>query len=975
MALKPWYKVVTPRADLREGKPLDAAEFAVHLEDVRDGRAADVYKNPEQFFERTYLTKTLLSFSAEVVRRLNGEKTETSAVFNLATQFGGGKTHALTLLYHLAKNGSGSHGWRGVNDILKASGMKEVPFAATAIFVGTEFDSLTGRGGSDGTPLRKTPWGEIAYQLSGEIGLAVVAEHEKQSVAPAGDVIRKFLPHNKPCIILIDELMNYISRNRASGMSGQFYSFLQSLSEVARGLTHVVVVGSIPKSIESEMTAEDESDYTRLKKMLDRVGKAVFMSAEAEASEIIRRRLFEWNGLPEEAKKTIAAYSEWTANQKKQLPENFSRETLREAFAATYPFHPSVISVFERKWQALPRFQRTRGILRLLALWVSKAYVQGYKGAHSDPLITLGTAPLDDPMFRAAVFEQLGENRLEISVTTDIVGKNNSHAIRLDEEAVDTIKDMRLHRKAATSIFFESNGGQAKGEATVAEIRYDVADPDLDIGNVETILEALANSSYFLNVEKNRYRYGLTPNLNKLLADRKANVQPPRIEERIKAEIQKAFPAVAGTERIFYPQKSSQILDRAVITLIILSSDQLRSDESTLKFIETMTREYGTSARIFKSALIWCVSESDDLLRDECRKMLAWEDIQAEVEEHHLDESQKRQLLESVKKSQRDLREGVWRTYKNLYLLGKDNQLRLIDLGMLTSGAAESLAHYIVERLRRDDEILKDVSPTFLTRNWPPTFVEWSTKAVRDAFFASPQFPRLLNAEAVRESIAKGVANGYLAYVAKTPSGKYHPFLFKKEMSSTEIEISDEMYIITGQEAEKHLEPPKLTSLVVTPSYATLLPGKRQAFSLKGYDQNGREVKVENATWKASGGSFVENEVFLAGSDEGNFVVTVASGSVSVTAQVVISKEEKPALATGAPTAAGPAKLTWVGEVPSQKWMNFYTKVLSKFAGARGLKLTVNVEITPEGGVTSQQVEETKVALTELGLGDEVKSE
>lgn len=975
MALKPWYKVVTPRADLRDGKPLDAAEFAVHLEDVRDGRATDVYKNPEQFFERTYLTTNLLGFAAEVVRRLNGEKTETSAVFNLATQFGGGKTHALTLLYHLATNGKKSQTWRGVKDILQSSGMKEIPTAATAIFVGTEFDSLTGRGGADGTPLRKTPWGEIAFQLGGESSFGVVTEHEKQAIAPAGDVIRKIIPADKPCIILMDELMNYISRNRASGLSGQFYSFLQNLSEVSRGLSNVVVVASIPKSYDTEMTTEDEADYTRLKKMLDRLGKAVFMSAEAEASEIIRRRLFEWGGMPDDGKKTIGAYADWIGEHKKQLPESISKEKIREVFAATYPFHPSVISVFERKWQALPRFQRTRGILRLLALWVSKAYADGYKGAHKDLLITLGTAPLEDPMFRAAVFEQLNESRLEVSVTTDITGKNNSHATRLDEEAPDTIKEIRLHRKAATAIFFESNGGQARGEATVPEVRFDVADPDLDIGNVETVLEALTETSYFLNVEKNRYRYGLTPNLNKLLAERKGGIATAKIEEKVKAEIQKAFPQMAGIERSFFPEKSAQISDRPVVTLAIVAPDQSRGEPDTERVLDTMTREYGSSARTFKSALIWCVAESADMLRDKARESLAWEDIQDEARELQLDESQTRQLQESVKRAARDLRESVWRSYKNLYLLGKENKLRLIDMGQLNSSSAESMTAYILSRLRQDGEIEKDISPTFLTRNWPPTFKEWSTKSVRDAFFASPQFPRLLYADAIRESIAKGVANSYLAYVGKKPDGGYEPFLFDRNVSSTEIEISDDTYIITGEEAQKHLEPPKLTTISIIPGHKTLQPGKRQAFALKGFDQNGRDIKIENATWKATGGTFAESDVFVAGNNEGNFLVTVAVGSVSGSAQVVISKTDRPPEVKPSSTGSGVSKLTWIGEVPAQKWMNFYTKVLSRFAGGRGLKLTVKVEVTPDGGVSSQQIEETKVALRELGLEGEVKSE
>lgn len=422
-SLKPWYRVVNPREDLREGKPLDASEFAVHLDQVRDGRAPTDYQKPERFFERTYLTKNMTTLSGEVVRRLSGVQTETSAVFNLTTQFGGGKTHFLTLLYHLARTGPGAERWAGVLRILDKAGVRAVPQGATAVFVGTEFDSITGRGGDDGTPVRKTPWGEIAFQLTGEKGLAALAEHERQLIAPAGDVIRRFLPRDKPCLILIDELMNYVSRNRKSGLATQLYNFLHNLSEEARGQKNVVLAVSVPAS-ELEMSAEDQSDYERFKKLLDRLGKPVIMSAEAETSEIIRRRLFDWDGtLDNDGRKTVAAYTEWVTDHRQQVPSWFPVDHARETFEAAYPFHPMTLSVFERKWQALPRFQQTRGILRLLALWVSRAYVDGFRGAHRDPLVGLGTAPLDDSLFRSAMFEQLGETRLEAAVTTDIIGK------------------------------------------------------------------------------------------------------------------------------------------------------------------------------------------------------------------------------------------------------------------------------------------------------------------------------------------------------------------------------------------------------------------------------------------------------------------------------------------------------------------------------------------------------------------------
>src|SRR5271156_6204576 len=147
MALKPWYKVVTPREDLREGKPLDASEFAVHLDQVREGCAPVDYQKPERFFERNYLTKNLASLASEVIRRLSGEKTETNAIFNLSTQFGGGKTHALTLLCHLARLGPAANKLAGVSQLLARAGVSSAPKSEAAVFVGTEFDSISGRGG------------------------------------------------------------------------------------------------------------------------------------------------------------------------------------------------------------------------------------------------------------------------------------------------------------------------------------------------------------------------------------------------------------------------------------------------------------------------------------------------------------------------------------------------------------------------------------------------------------------------------------------------------------------------------------------------------------------------------------------------------------------------------------------------------------------------------------------------------------
>ncbi len=926
MALKPWYKVVTPREDLREGKPLDASEFAVHLDKVRTGTAPLDYRDPERFFSRTYLTDNLTSLAAEVLRRLSGEITETSPVFNMTTQFGGGKTHALTLLYHLAKQGSAAQAWHGIPQILSKAGVKSIPDDCTvAVFVGTEFDSVTGRGGTDGTPLRKTPWGELAFQLGGAEAFNAVEAHDREFVEPKGDVIQAFIPKNRPCLILLDEIINYVSSYRDRGYHNKFYNFIQSLSETVRGLNNAVLVVSIPAS-EISYTDKDEADQQRFKNLLDRLGKAVIMSVGSETSEIIRRRLFEWDSnavtasgkvmLSKDALETCGEFAGWVKEHRQQLPNLINPDYAREQFAATYPFHPMVLSVFERKWQTLPRFQQTRGILRLLALWVSKAYQEGFKGAHRDALITLGTAPLDDPVFRAAVFEQLGETKLEAAITTDIVGKKDAHSVRLDAEAVDTIKKARLHQKVASTIFFESNGGQAKAEATIPEIRLSVADPDIDLGNVETAIEALTDACYYLEVKKNHYRFGLKENLNKKFADRKANVPTSDIEERVKVEIQKVFLPKENTERVFFPEKSIQISDRPVITFVVGDLQRTMDNESgTIAWIDNMTRESGTSARTFKSALIWCIAESAQPMKDEARKLLAWEDIEEEAPNRNYDESDIRQLKENVKKAQRDLKESVWRAYKKLVLLGKDNIIRIVDLGLVHSSAADSPITFIVNRLIQDGDIEKGISPNYLVRNWPPAFTEWSTKSVRDAFYASPLFPKLLNGDEIKDTIARGVNSGIIAYIGKK-NGDYEPFVHAQGLDRTDVEISNDMYIITKETAEAYKRSKEIPKDKKTQDYA----------SIKKPDE---AEKVPEKVQEEPTDDF--------------------------------------------PKKKGITRIEWTGDVPPQKWMNFYTKVLSRFAADSKITINLNVQIGKNEGISSRKIEETKSALKELGLDDKIE--
>ncbi len=975
--LKPWYQVVTPREDLRDNRPLDASEFAVHLDHIRTGRdtVSKDYTDPPRFFERTYLTGSLLELASQMARRLNGIQLETSAVFNMATQFGGGKTHSLTTLFHLARHGDDVKKWKGVDSILLKAQVDSIPIAATAVFVGTEFDALVGRKG-DGEPTRKTPWGEIAWQLGGAEAFAKVAQHDAQGISPAGDVIREMLPTG-PTLILMDELLNYISAGRKLGMRDQFFNFLQNLCEEARARTNLVLCVSIPRS-DLEMNPDDQRDHDSIKKLCDRLGKAILMSADKEMSEIIRRRLFEWNGINDDAKKTITAYAEWAADHSPELA-GFDRDGVYEQFKASYPFHPSVISVFERKWQSLPRFQRTRGILRLLALWVSHNYQEEHRQNSQEPLITLGLAPLDNPIFRVALLEQLGNTDLETPVTTDIVGKpSESHSLPLDKEATEAVRKAQLHRKVATTIFFESNGGmsQSRAEATVPEIKTDVCGPDVNTTDIDTVLEGLASSCFYLQWERNRYRFGLAANLNQVLVSRRGGVKPNEIDDRIRKQTELLFAknSLDGTKHIdrrFFPARSNDVPEAPRLTLVVLGLDHVAQERSTLTLMETIVRESGTSGRTFKSALLFAAPDPAENVRDKAREVLAWEDVNDDDEtKKSVDEGQLKLLSRNLANAKRDLDESLFRTYKHLYLLGKDNTLRRIDLGSITSSSAGSLVELYVRELTRLDELVDGFSPRKLANCWPSAMTEWSTKSVRDAFYSSPQLPRLLNPDAVKRMISDGIQHGLIGYATKDSTGRLHLDKLKESLFDTDVEISDDVFILKGDDALKLKEPPRLDKLVIKPDHAMVKVGEQVSLTCSGVDQYAEPFAIGPVTWTATIGTVTPQGLFTAGLTGGLHTVKAQIGSCETLAEVRITAEHE----TPPPVHMPPPErfIRWHGTVPSQKWMNFYTKVLSKFASTPGLKIEVRFEVKLDHEHADSKTAETRSGLKELGLDDRV---
>ena len=470
---------------------------------------------------------------------------------------------------------------------------------------------------------------------------------------------------------------------------------------------------------------------------------------------------------------------------------------------------------------------------------------------------------------------------------------------------------------------------------------------------------------------------GLSPNLNQILVTRRGAVQPKEITERIKKETQDLFnKGTKALDRRFFPERSNDVPNRPVLTLVPLGLDYSVGEKATDQLMESIVRDYGNSGRTYKSAIIFAVPNSADVIHEATRNVLAWESIEDDTDTRkQLDESQERLLKRNLERAKSDFKEAIWRSYRCLYLLGKDNKLRQIDLGQITSSMAGSLVDLYVNELSRTDEIASGVGANNLLKYWPPALTEWSTKSVRDAFFSSPQLPRLLDAEAIKRTIADGVSNGTLGYATKNSTGQLTLLHFNESLNEADVDITDDVFLLKAEDAHKLLEPPRLDRIAIRPSDVVLKPGEQAAFTCKGVDQYGQLFTVTSTKWSATGGTISDDGLYEADEDSsgGLFTVKAEADGLESIAEVRVALPSKLRGDGEEDTKPRNKLLHWQGEVPPQKWMNFYTKVLSRFVSSEGLKLKVSFEVPAEGEQGQAKADEARSGLKELGLDDDVR--
>lgn len=253
--LPSWRDVIEPHPDVAQGRYKNA-EFAADLAQVARGEGAFEYRDPVEFFARTYVTEGMTGLLVQALKRVSGKDGE--PVIQLKTAFGGGKTHSMLALYHIMRGRVSADRIPSIKPVLAQAGVSALPKANVAVLVGTALDpTRTKRPINFPGITINTLWGEMAAQLAESAGRPelydFVKDADKKGVSPGSEALKNLFDACGPCLILMDELVAYA--RKLYGVSGlpagsfdNFNSFIQEITEAARASKNSLVVASIPES-------------------------------------------------------------------------------------------------------------------------------------------------------------------------------------------------------------------------------------------------------------------------------------------------------------------------------------------------------------------------------------------------------------------------------------------------------------------------------------------------------------------------------------------------------------------------------------------------------------------------------------------------------------------------------------------------------------------------------------------------------
>ena len=848
--MKTIFETCQPRPEVLAGD-LTEDTFAARLRDVIDGTADPAYRDPDSFFRNTFPTDGLRTLAREVLGRLSGRQPGSSPFIRLETSFGGGKTHNLIALYHLATDGgqaaleaaeaNEARGIPGGGIVPDADWLPGEKWAVAGV-VGSDLDPAEG---VDHDGVRTwTLWGELAWQVGastgGREGGRRAYEHVRKSdeaLAAPGTASLERAIGEQPTLIMFDEIARYLraakavrAKNGRTDLAEQTVAFLMALIELAVSRPNIAFVLTLADSSDAfgVETVQLRGELEEVQKVAARQERVITPASESEIAPIVRHRLFERfddSAAAAAADAYRACYAE-LAERGADIPERLLRAEHHGDVVKNYPFHPDLFTVLTLKTATIPQFQKTRGALRLLArmirrLWESRrpdvwTIAPFHVDLRDEAVLNDLTSRLGRPEFRAVVQADIASGR----------AGNPAHAEKLDERWQAEGKPP-YGRRLATSIFVHSlTQGIASG----------IEWPDLLAATVqpgddpELLRQTLARARgeergaageafWFLHWDGRLYLFKTEPSLEKVVQDELSLVGLVRAKEEVDRRIQRVWrPGIFQPE--YFPAEASELADDSGAPRLAVPHFESCAVEargarpSPPDLVRKLFAHSGTTEtpRTFKNNVAFLVAD-----KAASERMVALAQRHLAIERIVKDRGRMAQFSRDQQKDLRamgaaaelDVRVAITRTYRHLFYPSADVPKRSDGLayhGMPVQEqgkVSRDQTGILVGVLRDLDKVLTgDDSPMSAqfakAKAWTSGRGVMSTDDLRREFAKRLGLKMLLDPSQLKKTIRNGCSQGVWVYYDPKRDRAH-----RKDSPPPFVEISDDAMLYTPEEADR----------------------------------------------------------------------------------------------------------------------------------------------------------------------------
>lgn len=831
MKLKSWRECITPHRNVLEGT-FQEAEFAADLNKVASGTATPEYQDPVLFFERTYITEGMGLLLDSVVKRVSGKGGD--PVVQLQTAFGGGKTHAILAVYHLAKSESPAKELSGIPPILDQTGVSELPHTHVSVLDGNALSPSHPR--SYGSVTVNTLWGEIAWQLGGVEGYRMLEQADKDGTSPGKEILADIFRRFSPCIVLMDETVAYVrqfeeGKSYSGGTFGSNMAFLQALTESAGHVPTSMVLAALP---ESDMEAGGERGKQALRAiehLFHRVEAIWKPVAVEEGFEIVRRRLFTPISDTDARDAVCRSFVDLYV-QDGNYPSETQEARYFDRLKAAYPIHPEVFDRLYEDWSTLENFQRTRGVLRLMAMVVHRLWSDG----NQDLMIMPGSMPLYDVQVKNELVRYLPQG-WEPVVDRDVDGARAT-TTEIDEKN-PMLGSVQAARRVARTIFLGSaptTSGQKIRGINAEHVRVGCCQPEQQVGRFDDALRRLTDQLHYLYSGKERYWYDTQTNLRREAEDRMSRFDEkedlvPEIERRLRSSLKgKPFSGI----HVF--TSSGDIPDDTQIRLVVLPprAPHKWHEKKTQAILaaQEIQKNRGKQPRLNQNRLIFLAADVDttSMVYSQTRRYLAWNSIVDDKDALNLDQHRLKEATKKRNESDDRLKAAISEAYR--WLLSPyqepDKKGGVLEVQWEEQSVAttEMNQMQIIIKVLEENEILISQWSPFHLKNvlelwfWREDRADYPLLNLWNDFCRYPYLPVLVDSTVLRNTVSEGAeTRDFFGYATGKEGKRYvglrfgsagsvymdensliiHPDAAKEQQKREQEEAADKVEPDTGE--------------------------------------------------------------------------------------------------------------------------------------------------------------------------------